>query len=350
MANRDVIVVGASAGGVEALRAFVAGLPVDLPACVFVVLHMSAASPGVLPAILSRAGRLPAAHPADGDKPVQGRIYVAPPDHHLLLRAGGIAVSRGPRENGHRPAVDPLFRSAAEVYGNRVLAVVMSGSLDDGAAGAGAVVARGGLLAVQDPGDALYPSMPRHAAAAATPDLVAPARRLGALVAARTREAAGSPRTLGAHGPVPAGGGTKGELPAENAVAGFDVATLDGEWHPPRPSGFSCPDCQGTLFEYDDQGMLRFRCRVGHAWSAVSLLARQDSSLEHALWMALRNLEEKAALSDRMAELARARGNLHTGARYDEASGQARRAAATMRLFLIDAPASARVDESEPTS
>src|SRR5919199_1747538 len=180
MAGHDVIVVGASAGGLEALREVVATLPPALPAAVCVVWHMSAESPGLLPEILERAGPLPAAHPEDGDLLQPGRIAVAPPNRHLLLERGRLRLTQGPKENRFRPAVDPLFRSAAAAYGPRVIGVVLSGALDDGTVGMQAIKARGGLAVVQDPLDAFVPSMPDNVLAHVAVDAVAPADVLGA--------------------------------------------------------------------------------------------------------------------------------------------------------------------------
>lgn len=338
MTHRDTLVVGASAGGVEALRAFVGGLPSNLAACVLVVLHLPANSSSVLPAILNRAGPLAAKHADDGEVLEPGRVYVAPPDHHLLVRGDRTALSRGPRENGHRPAVDPLFRSAAESRSNRVIATVLSGSLDDGTAGCAAVRAKGGLVAVQEPGDALYDSMPRGVMAVLQPDLIASAGRLATLVTQRTGESVGVPPQ------VPVVDDERMRL--ENLVSAMDAAAFGKPDRPGTPSGFSCPDCDGALFEFDEIGNLRFRCRVGHAWSAVGLLARQDSALERALWLALRNLEEKVALCVRMADLARQRGNHRSAARYDESRAEARRAVETMTSVLVTQPA--RFNHVEP--
>src|SRR3954453_12976053 len=181
-AQRDIVVMGASAGGVETLAELAAGLPAEFPAAIFVVLHLLPTGNSVLPEILDRAGPLPATSAESGDEIERGRIYVAPPDRHLLLASGGIRLTHGPRENGHRPAVDPLFRSAARAYRERVIAVVLSGSLDDGTAGLRLVKRMGGATVAQDPEDALYPSMPASAVTNGAADLVAPVRDIPALL------------------------------------------------------------------------------------------------------------------------------------------------------------------------
>src|SRR3954453_13407645 len=168
--DRDIVVIGASAGGVQALDDLVGRLPPELPAAVFVVLHLAAGGRSVLPSILERSGPLPAAVPAEQQFPERGHIYVAPPDRHLLLVGREVRLTGGPRENGHRPAIDPLFRSAARAYGPRVIAVVLSGTLDDGAAGARMVRDRGGTVIVQHPDDALYSDMPENTLAVAGAD------------------------------------------------------------------------------------------------------------------------------------------------------------------------------------
>lgn len=300
------------------------------------MLHVPARSPSALPAILGRSGALPAKHAENGEPLLPAQIYIAPPDRHLLVDEYRLMLSRGPRENGYRPAVDTLFRSAAHSFADRVIAVVMSGSLDDGTAGSLAVRSRGGLVVVQDPADALYPSMPSNVISVLRPDLVAPAAHLGLRVGALAKETHAPGAVVLAPRPSPA---AKHALESENAVAGFDLDALNGPVRPGVPAGFSCPDCQGTLVAIDEGGYLRFRCRVGHAWSAVSLLARQGSSLEHALWTALRNLEEKVALCRRMARMAQERGSDWTSRRYEDAEQEALRAIATIRALLIEQPA-----------
>jgi len=182
MARRDIVVVGASAGGVETLRQLVQTLPAGLPAAVFVTVHFPPQGASGRPRILSRCGALPAIHAAHGDAIVNGRIYVAPPDHHLLVHRDYIALARGPRENGNRPAVDPMFRSAAVAFGERVIGIVLSGMLDDGTAGALAIKRAGGVAIAQDPRDALFPSMPQCAIERARVDHVLPVSKIGAAV------------------------------------------------------------------------------------------------------------------------------------------------------------------------
>ncbi|KHD74626.1 two-component system, chemotaxis family, response regulator CheB [Actinoplanes utahensis] len=262
-----MVAVGASAGGVQALCALAGGLPAGYPGALLVVLHVSRAAPSALPAILSRSGPLPAQTARDGERVLAGRIYVAPSDHHLLLLGGHLRLSHGPAENCHRPAVDPLFRSVARAAGHRAIGVVLSGSRDDGAAGLAAVAARGGVTVVQDPEDALHPSMPRAAMKAVRPDHTVPAAEIGALLAAITAE------------PLPPDAGA-GRLPA--------------------PAGLGCPSC-GGLLPLDDRPLPRLVCPAGHAWSPESLLTEQSEVLDGALRTALRALQDRADLGRRMA-------------------------------------------------
>ncbi len=295
MASHDIVVIGASAGGVEAISGLVATLPRDLRAAVFVVLHVSRAR-SVLPEILTRVSRLPAEHPADGDEIEYGRIYVAPPDHHMTVAGGRIRIQHGPTENGVRPAIDPLFRSAAHEYGSRVVGVVLTGSLDDGTAGLAAVKNAGGVAIVQEPGEAFAPSMPRSAMEYVQVDHVLPLREIGGLLSSLAREHAEDGST--------AASSHLGQM--EPDLADPEIAVREAD-RPGRVSVFSCPECNGTLWETDDEGILRFRCRVGHVYSQDSMLAAQTDSVDRALWAALRSLEERAALTRRMANRARAR-------------------------------------------
>jgi two-component system, chemotaxis family, protein-glutamate methylesterase/glutaminase len=324
--RRDVVVVGASAGGVEALRALVAGLAHDLPAAVLVVLHVPPSGASALARVLDRSGPLPARPAEEGAALVPGTVTVAVPDRHLLLSEGDrLTLALGPRENGHRPAIDALFRSAAHVAGPRVLGVVLSGALDDGTAGLVAVAARGGIPVVQDPDDALYASMPRSALAATRSEYVLPATRIGPLIDRLTRE-----RLTVEHVP-PA---LPRPMRQENSMAAMSEESLGGVDHPGRPVPLTCPDCHGPLFAMIDETLHRFRCLVGHGWSAESLAAQQHSAVEGALWMAVRSLEERAELARSMETRARTNGYELTGERFADRAADAHHAALLIREVL----------------
>jgi two-component system chemotaxis response regulator CheB len=325
MAGPDIIVVGASAGGVEALSRVVADLPEDLPASVFIVLHIPPMPTSALPTILGRRARLPVAHAIEGEAIKTGRIYVAPPDRHLLVLPGRVRVAAGPRENGHRPAVDPLFRSAAVAYGSRVVAVVLSGSLDDGTAGLLAIKRRGGVAVVQDPSDALYPSMPRSAMENVEVDHCLPLPGIAPVLA----RVAGEPADEEGVYAVP------NDMELESKIAEMDEAALRGDERPGIPSAFSCPECNGVLWEIHEDELVRFRCRVGHAFSAESVLAEQSEALEEALWAALNTLEESASLAHRMAGQARSRGQSRLAARMEEKKRDAELRAEVIRQVLV---------------
>lgn len=324
MAHRDIVLVGASAGGVEALGRMAASLPGDLAATLLVVLHVPAEGTSLLPDILSRHGPLRAQHARGGEPLAHGRIYVAPPNRHLLLHDERISLSRGPHENGHRPAVDPMFRSAARAAGQRAIGVVLSGALDDGTAGLAAIKKRGGVTVAQDPDDALYPAMPAYAIQHVGVDHVVPATAMGQLLATLTKEPVSDD-------PPPVGDGTQVEVEI------LEMATGDTEGRRPgRPSGFSCPDCNGVLWEMDEDEIFRFRCRVGHAWSPESLLAQQNDGIEAALWISLRSLEERGALTRRLAKAAGERGHQISAGRFTEQAREAEHGAALVRALLAE--------------
>lgn len=277
---RNVVVVGASAGGVEALTEFVAALPADLPAAVLVVLHVAPGGTSVLPGILNRAGRLPAAPVGDGELLQEGRVYVAVPDRHLVVEDGVLRLPRSARENGHRPAVDTLFRSAARSYGAHCTAVVLSGARDDGTAGAAAVRAAGGRVLVQEADDALYPSMPASVLVHVGADGAATAAALGTLVAEALPPAPLEPMSGGADEP--------------EQVAAHEPADHGA-------SGLTCPECGGAIWMDELDGVVQLNCHTGHAYSPASFAAEQDRVLENALWSAVRHLEERAGMLRRLA-------------------------------------------------
>jgi two-component system chemotaxis response regulator CheB len=289
--QRDLVVVGASAGGVDALQELVGGLPPEFPAAVLVVLHVASSGTSVLPQILARAGELPAAFAKDGDELVRGQIYVAPADHHMLVHDTRIHLSQGPRENGHRPAIDPLFRSAARSAGRRCVGVILSGLLDDGASGLRLIKAAGGAAVIQDPEDALFDNMPRAALALAGADRIAPATAMADAVCAVIEEPAGD------DGVAPLPTLEDGDMPDRVELDPSDTAALlEGP-----PSALTCPECGGALWEQEDGGGVRYACHVGHAYSIASLAEEQGRALETTLWSAVRALEERADMHRRLA-------------------------------------------------
>lgn len=316
--------IGASAGGVEALRTVAAGLAGDLPSAVAVVLHIPRGSPTALPAILGRCGPLPA-RTAEAGMPLRaGTIHVAPADHHLLVGERSFELSAGPSENGHRPAIDPLFSSAAIAHGPSVIGVVLSGARDDGTAGLVAISRHEGHAVVQDPADALHPSMPTSALHHVPDALVRPAAELGKTLSELARSLAPSGHAN------PQRDQTQ---ETETRIAAMDpIATPS--LPDAQPSGLSCPACHGVLFELDGQPAPRFRCRVGHAWSPQALQAGQEDAADQALWTALRTLEEKAAFNRRLAEDARRGGRAYSVAACVAYATQAEGDAAHIRRLL----------------
>lgn len=302
MPRRDVVVMAASAGGIEALGAVLAGVPADLGAAVLVVLHIPPSGGTVLPMILDRAGPLPATAAIDGEPLRPGRVYACVADHHLLLCEDHLHVRRGPKEHGHRPAADPLFRSAARYRGPRVTGVVLSGMLYDGAAGLQAVRRQGGVAVVQTPEDAICPDMPRNALDWVDADHVVPASDIGPLLGRLASE------EVEDGGPPPEG--------LRKEVALMEQGGASDPDHAARPSQWACPECSGVLWEIDDGDILRFRCRVGHAWAPDSLVHAQGSEVEQALWMALRSLEDKAALCRALVERAEHGGRPVSASRF----------------------------------
>jgi two-component system, chemotaxis family, protein-glutamate methylesterase/glutaminase len=282
----EVAVLGASAGGVEALVGVARTLPANLPLALLVVLHMPTGASSRLPEIIGRAGPLPASPARHGSRLAPGRILVAPPDRHLIVSDGRVFLVDGARENGFRPAIDPLFRSAARAMGPRTIGVLLSGTMDDGVSGLAAIQAVGGATVVQDPADAICGALPEAALAAVEPTAAARALLADPL-----------------------------DLPAE----GVDVA---------------CPDCGGALQVINAGPLPRYRCRVGHVFAPESLLERQGASLEAALWTAVRTLEETATVSRKLAERSRQRGSIEAAKRFDARQVDAARRADVVRQAI----------------
>lgn len=271
MAVQDIIVVGASAGGLEALRAVLTPLPPDLPASVLAVQHIGRGLNGrsILPDLLANSTRMRTRHAAQGDLVEKGVIYVAPPDNHLLVERGRVRLSHGPRENRTRPAINPLFRSAALEYGPRVAGVILTGMLDDGIAGLAEIKRRGGVAVVQDPRTAVFPSMPNEAIRRVEVDCIVPLDEIGGVL---------------------------------SRMAVTDRATTTKEEAIEKKiSGATCPECRGPLWEETQGRIVEYRCRVGHSYSPLSLLQEHRDTVERTLWSAVVALEEEADMADRLA-------------------------------------------------
>lgn len=312
-----MIGVAASAGGVEALRRLVTELPADLDAAICVVLHIPPTGRSLLAPILDRDTALTAVLAADGAPLRAGMIYVAPADHHLLVREDRLELSRGPKENNVRPAADPLLRSLARSWGPCAVAVVLSGALDDGAAGAAAVANAGGVVLVQDPEDALVPGMPSAALSATDAAEAVPLAQLAGAVEQLVASEIPQPREEDMVTTEP-----------DPAMA------IEGSMRPDGPpTGFTCPECRGPLWELKEGELLRYRCRVGHAYSEEAMVDSQNSTVEAALWTALEVLEEREELLTRIA--VRPGTHPRSRARFEEGAREAAARAAIIRRVLV---------------
>ena len=306
MSKQNIVVIGASAGGIQALQVLVGLLPVDLPASLFVVVHTGASSPNFLDRILEQAGNLPVSYVRDRQEFKPGHIYLAPADYHLVLEPPqSMRTTRGPKENRFRPAVDPLFRSAAAAFGSRVVGVILSGYLDDGTAGLWAIKEYGGTAVVQSPEEALVSSMPLSALEHVAVDHCLPMREIAALLVKwSTSIVQEEPK-----GVDPAVSKT---IETEVKIAQEDKALEKGVLDLGAPSLYACPECHGVLLQIKEGSQMRFRCHTGHAYSLESLLADFTEQNENTLWSAIRSLEETTLLLRRMATQLQEHG--HTGA------------------------------------
>jgi two-component system chemotaxis response regulator CheB len=325
-----VVVVGGSAGGVEALKRFVSSLPHDLPAAVFVTLHLASGAKSLLPGILARGAAIRVVPAVDGAPVETATVYVAQPDTHLVVDGNRVRLGAGARENGHRPSVDVLLRSAAVSSGHRVVGVVLTGMLDDGSAGLRAVARYGGAVFVQHPDDAEFPAMPRNALAAVPQANALPLDQLTEEV---VRTVAGyRENTPGARQSVDAAVRRRDELEVRSALG--EPPILPDGTPLGTPSGYSCPDCGGVLNEVEDTQLVRFRCRVGHAWSGDSLLRQQGETIEDALWTALRALEERQDVANRLAAESGKTGREWSSRFFRTRAEGAARAASLLRELL----------------
>ena len=324
MQGHDIIVIGASVGGVEALSNLVAQFPEDLPATIFIVQHIMPTATGQLAQVLDRAGLLPATMARDYESFELGHIYVAPPDHHLLVKQGCLRVTRGLRENRVRPAIDPLFRSAAVAYGARVVGVVLTGLQNDGTSGLLAIKRCGGIAMVQDPTDALYPDMPRSALEHVEVDYCVPVLKMGALLYRLSQE---PPRETP---PIPEELHIEVNI-AESPIDNGNCAEKLGESVP-----VMCPECGGPLWELRDEKLRRYRCRIGHAFTAESLLAGQSEALEYALWAAVRTMEDRVRILMTLASGRQEHGQSKIADMYETRAKELKSHAQQIRQMLLE--------------
>jgi two-component system chemotaxis response regulator CheB len=324
MANRDIVVIGGSSGSGRVLQQIVSDLPADLPASLFIATHVPSQSAGYLADALARNSTLPVAAAVDGQPIERGRIYVAVPDRHLLVVDGTVRLGDGPRENMTRPAIDPLLRSAALSYGPRVVGVLLSGLLNDGASGLSAIKACGGTAVVQHPLDAEADQMPLSALEAVTPDQVSPAAELGGVLTELVSSEAGEAVKC------PPGIALEVEIAGGSRLGAETLRTIA------EPSAISCPDCHGVLSEVRDATPLRYRCQIGHAYTAEVLATRADE-VDEAMKIALRVMEERVTLVSRMAADARATGRSAVAELYEARAEEYARYATILRQAAIEA-------------
>jgi two-component system, chemotaxis family, protein-glutamate methylesterase/glutaminase len=285
MANRDVLAVGTSAGGVEALIFLAGHFRPDFPASILVTIHLPSHSASSLHELLTRAGSLSASFAADGERLRKAHIYIAPPDRHLLLDGDRLSLGFGPRENNSRPAIDPMLRSTAVCCGSRAIGLVLTGTLGDGASGLWAIRQCGGIAVVQDPTDAAFSEMPLTALNRAKPDHVVRLADMPALLHGLAHEPIGAPR------PVPR------SIAYEVEVARDGRSSMNNMDNLGRRSVLACPDCGGVMWEIDEDELVHYRCHVGHIYAAELMSVALDENLRRALASALRALEERVALA-----------------------------------------------------
>ena len=326
MAQRKIIVIGASAGGFEALKVLAGKLPADLEASIFVVWHMPADIRSVLPEVLNRHGSISAANAYDKEPIKPNRIYVAPPDRHMLVEKDHVRVTRGPKENRFRPAVDPLFRSAAHSYGRQAIGVILSGALDDGTSGLWSIKHFGGVAVVQDPRDAEVPSMPENALYEVEVDHVVPIDGMAELLVRLSRESIDASDEIMEDSKL---------IETEIRIAEADNAFESGIMGLGKLSPFTCPECHGVLTELKDGKRPRYRCHTGHAFSADSLLANVTENIEDSMWSTIRGIEESIMLLDHMGRHFAEEKQTELASLYFEKSGEAKQRVDIIREAVL---------------
>ncbi|GAB3765816.1 chemotaxis protein CheB [Spirosoma pomorum] len=316
MAKRDIVVIGSSAGGIYALKELMSLLPKSFDASIFIVQHVSSYSPSYLPDILSHVGTLKATHPMDGELIQPGRIYIAPPDHHLLIEYNRVMVKKGPKENRFRPSIDALFRSAAYTYGPRVIGVVLTGMLNDGTSGMWSVKRLGGTTIIQAPEDAMYTSMPSSVLEYVEVDHIVPIAKMGALLTELITETIPEKQSLLYD--------EEERIVAEINIAAESSAFEQGILGLGELTPLTCPECNGALISIKEGKLIRYRCHTGHAFTASSLLAETTKSIEESFWKAAKSLEETVILLEQSGKQFAEGGNTEAAEQFYEKAQQAR--------------------------
>ncbi|GAB3255783.1 chemotaxis protein CheB [Larkinella harenae] len=327
MAKRDIIVIGASAGGVYALKELVAGFSADFQASIFIVQHVSPHSPSLLPSILNHAGPLPAKHPEDGEWVQPGQIYVAPPDHHLLIEYDQVVVKKGPKENRFRPSIDALFRSAAYRFGARVIGIVLTGLLDDGTSGLWSIHRMGGLCIIQKPEEAMYSSMPRSVLEYVDVDYSVSVSEMPALLTELTQQTAPESAPLGEK--------ESNRLETEVNIAAQENAFEMGVLNMGDLTPLTCPECNGALVSIKEGKLIRYRCHTGHAFTANSLLAEVTKTIEDNLWKSVKSLEETVILLDQSGKTFAEGNNTDAAEHYFAKAHETRERSQVLRDFIF---------------
>lgn len=330
MPNRDIIVIGASMGGIEAIRRLLAGLPANLPATIFCVVHTSSGAPDLLARVIGVRSTLPVGAAQEGERFARGRVYVAPSDHHLLVGENHVHVRRGPTENGSRPAIDPLFRSAAATCSTRVIGVVLSGMQNDGTSGLLAIKRCGGLAVVQDPKEAAYPDMPRNALAHVAVDHVLPLAGIAPLLVELAATARPPPVKE-----VPE------EIRIEALIAAEELFVMPDQHRLGTLSPLTCPECDGSMQEIREDGLVRYRCHTGHAFTLETLRLAAGEAWERTLYGAMRAQQQQAMVARRIAEEARRQGNERSAAEFAHRARDYEEGAAVIRRLAARGSAAA---------
>jgi two-component system chemotaxis response regulator CheB len=324
MSCRDIIAIGGSSGAVDAVKQLCRDLPADLAATLFVVIHVGTRGNNLLANIFDAQSAISVTTAVDGEVLRPGHAYIAPADRHLLVMGDVVRLGRGPRENLARPAIDPLFRSVAVSFGPRVIAVVLTGMLNDGASGLADVKRCGGVTVVQNPADALAPSMPWGALRATDVDYRAPLADMGALLIKLAGEAAGPPVE------IPQDIRTEVEIALGRRSDSEVLAKFS------HPVALSCPACGGVMSQLERRPPLRFRCQVGHSYTAEALATEKEGTVDEAVRVALRIMEERAVLIRKMADEARRSGLDAAANSYEQRVEESRAYAQTLRQAVKD--------------